>query len=237
MSRSVLDHWWPVTYDHGLIRSDIESVAHVRREAYRDAGLQISLTMLDAPLADCLSALEPLSPAPTKELYLATTFGWTAFFANGCRGSDPSLPMRQLAEALGTMAVRACATRKIAQFLGVILEVYDTKRGGADAHGNCRTLAAINDGGRWVFKQSGIPYPFEDISHYDAPRFRDRFTKAMLADYLDGLGAGLLMDDTLHFSGACRGILLERPACGSACKKAPLSGVIGVQKGPLISMA
>jgi hypothetical protein len=24
--------------------------------------------------------------------------------------------------------------------------------------------------------------------------------------------------------------------CGSACKKDPLSGVIGVQKGPLISM-
>jgi hypothetical protein len=25
-------------------------------------------------------------------------------------------------------------------------------------------------------------------------------------------------------------------SCGSACKKDPLSGVIGVQKGPLISM-
>ena len=28
----------------------------------------------------------------------------------------------------------------------------------------------------------------------------------------------------------------ERVRCGSACKKDPLSGVIGVQQGPLISM-
>lgn len=212
MSRSILDHWWPVTYDYGLIRSDIESVVHGRQKAYSDAGLQITVTTLDTPLADCLSALEPLSPAPTKELYLATTFGWTAFFANGCRGSDPSLPMRQLAEALGTMAVRACAKREIARFLGIILEVYDSEGGDADAYGYRRTIAAMNDGGRWVFEQSGIPFPFEDMSQYDAPRFRDRFTKAMLAAYLEGLGAQPLMDDTLNFSGACRGILLERPA-------------------------
>jgi hypothetical protein len=43
----------------------------------------------------------------------------------------------------------------------------------------------------------------------------------------------------------CKGLAIEHqysleltPAgyCGSACKKDPLSGVIGVQKGPLISM-
>ncbi len=30
--------------------------------------------------------------------------------------------------------------------------------------------------------------------------------------------------------------LLPAMLCGSACKKDPVSGVIGVQKGPLISM-
>lgn len=214
MSRSVLKHWWPVTSDHGLIRCDIETVARERQKAYSDAGLQTSLTMLDAPLADCLSALEPLSPAPTKELYLSTTFRWTAYFANGCRGSDPSLPMRQLAKALDTMAVRACATHETARFSGVILEVYDTERGGADAYGYRRTIAVMNDGGRWVFEQSGVPFPFEDMSHYDAPRLRDRLTKAMLADYLNCLGARPLMDDALRFGEACRGILLERPSHG-----------------------
>lgn len=212
MSRSVLEHWWPVTNDHGLVRCDIESVARERKKAYRDAGLQTSLTMLDASLADCLSALEPLSPAPTKELFLTTTFRWTAYFANGCRGSDASLPMRQLAKALDTMAVRACATHERARFSGVILEVCDTDRGGADANGYRRTIAAANDGGRWVFEHSGIPFPFENTSHYDAPRIRDRFTKAMLAYYLTCLGARPLVDDALRFGGACRGILLERPA-------------------------
>ena len=151
MSRSVLNHWWPVTQDHGLVRADIESVAYARQKAYRDAGLQVTLAMLDAPLSDCFSALEPLSAAPTKELYLVTTFGWSAYFANGCRGSDPSLPMRHLAQTLDTMAVRACETPSSAACPAVILEVYDSEMAGADAYGVRRTIAAANDGGKWVF--------------------------------------------------------------------------------------
>lgn len=211
MNGSVLKHWWPVTQDHGLVRADIESVAYARQKAYRSAGLQVSLEMLDAPLSDSLSALEPLSPAPTKELYLATTFGWSAYFANGCRGSDPSLPMRQLAQALDKMALRACATQSSAAYPAVILEVYDSGMAGADAYGVRRTIAAANDGGKRVFEQSGVPFPFEDVSRYDAPRKQDRFTRDMLATYLDCLGARSLSDDHFRFGKACRGILLCRP--------------------------
>ncbi len=43
--------------------------------------------------------------------------------------------------------------------------------------------------------------------------------------------ARLKSDPTRDLRGA-----LTVPTCGSACKKDPLGGVIGVQQGPLISM-
>ena len=51
-----------------------------------------------------------------------------------------------------------------------------------------RVLAAMNDGGRWVFEASGEPFPFEKLEHYQARRVRDRFTFDMLKDYLHHLG-------------------------------------------------
>lgn len=211
MSRDILHHWWPVTQDYGLISSDLDRVFNASKELYADAGLRISSKSLVAPLQDCLSRLEPLSPAPHKELYLATTFGWTAYFSNGCRGSDPSLPMKQLSYALGTMALRVCTVPETARYPAVILEVYDTRQAGADEWGYRRSIAAANDGGRWVFEQSGDPFPFEETHQYTQKRKRDRFTKRMLDSYLRGLGAKPLSDCDLQSAGTSGCILLERP--------------------------
>jgi hypothetical protein len=51
-----------------------------------------------------------------------------------------------------------------------------------------RTIYAANDGGRWVFGQSGEPFPFEKLEQYQARRVRDRFTFDMLKEYLSHLG-------------------------------------------------
>lgn len=212
MTGTVLDHWQPVTYDYGLIRCDAERVVEARRRQYLDAGVAPKVASLGGSLQDCLSTLVPLSPAPTKEMYLTTTFGWTAYLANGCRGSDPSLPMKQLSTALGVMALRACVTPTAARYAGVILEVYDTVEAGGDEYGYRRSIAALNDGGRWVFEQSGTPFPFEDTARYAARRKRDRFTAEMLAGYLVGLGAQRLSDGAFGEGSAVRGVVLERPA-------------------------
>lgn len=211
MQTSTLEHWWPVTHDFGLIRSDVDTIAAVRPEMYRDAGLEVEVTPLQGRPDDCFSRLEPLSPAPTKEMYLATTFGWSAFFQNGCRGSDPFLPMLQLSRALGVTALRACVTPAAARYQAVILEVYDTPDAGGDAHGRRRSIAAANDGGRWVFDQSGTPFPFEDAAAYQANRRRDRFTPAMLRSFLAELGIPDLADETIGPGGQCRGYMIARP--------------------------
>src|SRR5687768_8390083 len=51
-----------------------------------------------------------------------------------------------------------------------------------------RTISAVNDGGRWVFEQTGEPFPFEDTSRFEARRKRDRFRFEILENYLAELG-------------------------------------------------
>jgi hypothetical protein len=211
MAEGLIEHWWPVTHDFGLVRSDIEVAAAARRHQYSASGQAVDAVWLDASLEDCLARLEPLSPAPSKELFLSTTFGWTAFFQNGTRGSDPFLPMYQLSRTLGVTALRACVTPDHARYAGIILEVYDTPRAGGNADGYRRSIAAVNDGGRWVFEQSGLPFDFEDAASFTARRKRDRFTPEALLNVLRGLGVPRLTDETLQPGGRCRGILISRP--------------------------
>jgi hypothetical protein len=207
----VLAHWWPVTHDFGLIRLDVGTVVPMRTKQYEDSGQTVSTDWLSGSLGECFSLLEPLSPAPTKELFLSAGAGWTVYYSNGARGSDPFLPMHKLSRALGVTALRACATRAGAKYAAVILEVYDTPQAGGNKYGRRRSIAAANDGGRWVFEQSGEPFDFEDTACYGARKKADRFTREMLLSYLDALGAPRLTDETLQPGGQCKGALLKRP--------------------------
>jgi len=64
-----------------------------------------------------------------------------------------------------------------------MLGVYGPEQPGKISN-TVRALTAANDGGRWVFVQSGEPFPFEQVEQYQARRVRDRFTFDMLKDYL-----------------------------------------------------
>jgi hypothetical protein len=70
---------------------------------------------------------------------------------------------------------------------GVMLSVYGPEQPGKIGN-TVRALAAANDGGHWVFEQSGEPFPFEQLEQYQARRVRDRLTFEMLKDYLRHLG-------------------------------------------------
>ena len=211
MQPTTLEHWWPVTHEFGLIHATVEAVGTIREKQYKDAGLKTTTIWLSGSLAECFSLLEPLSPAPEKELFLATTFGWTAYFSNGARGSDPFMPMFQLSKALGVTALRVCATPNKAHYPATILEVYDTPQMGGDEHGYRRSIAAANDAGQWIFEQNGTPYSFEETAKYSARRKRDRFTPDMLWSYLKRLGIPRLCDEMLQTKGQCKGLLLARP--------------------------
>lgn len=212
MRQSTLEKWWPVTHDYGLIRAPVETVLDARLKAYHEHGLNdCTREDLNEPLELSFRALEPLSFQHTKEIYLATRFGWTAFFQNGTRGSDPALPMLQLSKALCVQAMRVCVRPPEANYPSVIWEVYDTEENGASAHGYRRSIAAANDGGRWVFEARGVHFPFEELGRYNARRKRDRFPPQLLWQYLREMGIPPLSDDDLLFRGKAKGGILSRP--------------------------
>jgi hypothetical protein len=212
MSLSTFVRWWPVTHDFGLIRAPVETVLDMRHRAYLDQGLDdCRREDLHGSLEACLRKLEPLCFVTRKEMYLATDFGWTALFQNGTRGSDPSLPMMQSSRALGVTAMRICITPARGPWPAVIWEVYDTAESGGDAYGYRRSIAAMNDGGRWVFNNSGAPFQFEDPDRYAAKRKRDRFPPELLRDYLRQMGIPPITDDRFLIAGACTGGMLACP--------------------------
>ena len=69
----------------------------------------------------------------------------------------------------------------------------------------------MNDGGRWVFEQSGEPYPFEKLDAYERSRKRDRFTRELLEEYLQHFGIRPFADDFFVVTATGPAILLERP--------------------------
>ena len=121
MTASTIEKWWPVTHDFGLIRAPVGTVLEMRHRACRDHGLDdCRREHLEGPLEARLGRLEPLCFLSRKEMHLATDFGWTAFFQNGTRGSDPALPMVQSSRALGVTAMRICITPAGATWPAVI---------------------------------------------------------------------------------------------------------------------
>ena len=90
---------------------------------------------------------------------------------------------------------------------GVSLEVYGPQNVGL--RNILRTLYAVNDGGRWVFGQSGTPFPFEKLEQYQAKRVRDRFTFDMLKEILHHLGLSPFEED-FYLPGGAPAWLTER---------------------------
>ncbi|WP_137125985.1 hypothetical protein [Roseomonas sp. HF4] len=205
---SLFEAWSPVTQDFGLVRGDHAEVADAYAAMFAGEP-PLRRRNLAGGLAEAFEALAPLTHAKSRRLFLATPCGWTAFFQNGTQGSDPFLIMLRLAQRLGTIAMRVCCTPTGARWPGVIWEVYAPPQLGGDAYGYRRSIAASNDGGRWVFSESGERFAFERPECYALARKRDRFTRPMLLDYLRAFGIPELDDDLFLVSPATPAILFH----------------------------
>jgi hypothetical protein len=51
-----------------------------------------------------------------------------------------------------------------------------------------RTISANAEDGKWSWRVSGDPLPFERVERYDARRIRDRFDRSLLIEYLSAVG-------------------------------------------------
>ena len=202
---ALLDSWYPVTGDFGLIDAPRERFASAYHQWHCDLEKRPSRAEVSTSLSAAFEALPPLSMGLYRSLFISTRNGWTAFFRSGLLGSDPSPVMGVFAGQFGCQAMRVCTPPGG----GAIWEVYAPESmGGAPPLLFRRTIANCDDGG-WVFEQSGEPFPFEDLDRYRARRTRDRFDAALLSRYLGEFGLDAFNEDFYTVDAATPAIVIE----------------------------
>lgn len=191
----------------GLIQSPVKVVAASflawQQTILRDWGFGLDMAEYQGTLGAALNALYPrTTPIVTKYLFWPLDENWTLYFDNGINGTDAG-PPAVLSSRLGVDAIRVVmadegvnpTSGQVTQYRATILEYY--------ANGTeLRHVFVVNDGGKWKFGESGEPFSFENTEVYKGKSIKDRFTNAMLLEYLEKLGPNLIgSSSTLGRSG------------------------------------
>jgi hypothetical protein len=204
------DRWAPVTSELGFLETDAEHAARTFAEwqggLLAPRGIAVGVRSVSGPLEQALSALLPLTtPEKRRHLFMPTRSPWAAYIDNGWDGTDASSAMRSMARRLGCRGMRVVAVPHSyrdgkGRYGAVIFELYGPRQ--TDGLNDLRTIYVANDGGPWVFGQSGEPFPFEKLERYQARKVRDRFTFELLVEYLNHLGLSPFQEDFYLPSGA-----------------------------------
>ncbi len=187
----------PITSRIGFLEIGLEASVTAYEEwmvpILKDYGFELDRKIMNLNFKETLLKLQPLvSPIRTKFLFIPTDSNWTAFLDNGWRGADASPPIKVLSNRLNckglvftaiphTMPAKVENETK-GRYGSTIMEVY-----GPDGD-FLRTIYSSNDGGKWVFGESGTPFDFENLTLYKAKKICDRFTPEILEEYLMKLG-------------------------------------------------
>jgi hypothetical protein len=207
------DRLAPITSELGLLETDCAQAAdaYARWQSAILAPRGISVRterIFAASLEEPLQRLVPLtSPLPTRALFVPTKGPWTAFFENANTGTDAMAPMSHLAKVLGCRGLRVVAVpdtitrrRDRGRYGATVLELY-----GPDDReflNYIRSVAVVNDGGKWKFVEAGAPLAFEEPMRYKLRAVRDRFTPEMLERYLLALGVAAFDESSYLASDA-----------------------------------
>jgi hypothetical protein len=197
------DRWAPLTSEMGFLETGAENAARAfaawQGGLLAPRGIAVEVRPVSGTLEQVLSALLPLTtPETQRHLFLPTRSAWAAYVENGWGGTDAGSAMSYMAQRLGCRGMRVVAVphtlrKDKGRYGAVMLEVYGPHQTAWLNY--LRTLYAANDGGHWVFGQSGEPFPFEKPEQYQARRVRDRFTFDMLREYLRHLGLSPFEED------------------------------------------
>jgi hypothetical protein len=117
---------------------------------------------------------------------------------NGPLGTDVGVLPTYAARELKCRAIRAVRVDDDGPcYPARILEVYGP--GGKPPLAVERTIAAANDGGRWVFETSGTPFAFEDEAAYTRTRKSSRFHRRDASRLPGGLGGAGRLRTNLEY--------------------------------------
>ncbi|HEY4633175.1 MAG TPA: hypothetical protein VIH00_04580, partial [Candidatus Limnocylindrales bacterium] len=136
-------------------------------------------------LEDAVAALPPR--APLSRYAILGLDGWAVLMNDGPNGTDVGVLPSWAARGLGIRAIRAvCVGDDGPGYPARILEVYGP--GGQPPLAIERSVASVNDGGRWIFEATGEPFDFENTDRHRASLAAERLTCAMIHEYLRALG-------------------------------------------------
>jgi len=207
------DRWAPVTSEMGFLELGAEQAAQAfatwQRGLPTSRGFTIEVLPVTGTLEQVLCSLLPLSGGETqRRLFIPTRTVWTAYVTNQWTGTDAASPMRVMAGILSIRCLRVVAVphtlrkHRGGRYGGVMLDVFGPEQPGK-LNNYVRAIEVANDGGHWVFVQSGEPFAFEQVEKYQERRVRDRFTFEMLKDYLGHLGLSPFEEDFYLPPGSC----------------------------------
>jgi len=197
------DRWAPVTSEMGFLEKDAEQAARFftawKQGLDAPRGITLEMRPVVGSLEQLLVALLPLSATEDQRyLFIPTRSPWAAYVTNGWTGTDASSRMSYMAKAMGCRGLRVVAVPHTlkgdkGRYGAVILAMYGPRQ----THwlNTVRSITAANDGGPWVFSQTGEPFPFEKPEQYKARKVRDRFTLEMMKDLLKHLGLEPFQED------------------------------------------
>ena len=135
--------------------------------------------------SDAMKQLSLLTTRASRWIFMAAGVGHTAMFSNCCRGLDPS-PISPLAvkkcRRKGFRVTAVSNGHRGKKYSSRIVEVFSPEC--SNPFNIERSIYCTNDGGKWKFGSSGIPYPFEDQSKYEMPSIKDRFTISDLWEFM-----------------------------------------------------
>lgn len=187
------EEYAPITSSVGLIKAHwpIVQRAFVKWESaiLLQYGQSLSAKPLKCSLCEAIMRLTPLT-SPVCTRYLLLDVGeWTAFFDNGIDGTDAEPFAAVLASDLRTTGLRLtaipdCVASDLSagRYGAAIFQVFEGSQ-------HCRrSVACLNDGGRWVFEQFGPPLEFEDTDSYLGQKQSDRFSVNLLQRYARAMG-------------------------------------------------
>jgi hypothetical protein len=212
------DRWAPVTSEMGFVELGAEQAAQAfttwQRGLATSQGSTIEVLPVSGTLEQVLSRLLPLNGGETqRRLFIPTRSAWSAYVSSQWTGTDAASPMRVMARRLSIRCLRVVAVPHTlrgnqGRYGGVMLDMFGPQQPGKLTN-YVRAIEVANDGGHWVFEQSGEPFPFEQVERYQARRVKDRFTFEMLKDYLRQLGLSPFEED-FYLPPGSRGWLLQK---------------------------
>ena len=198
------DRWAPVTSEMGFLELGAEQAAQAfatwERGVLTPRGISVEVLPVSGSLEQVLCRLLPLNGVEIeRNLFIPTRSAWTAYVENGWTGTDAASTMSAMARRLSIRGLRVVAVPHTlrgnrGRYGAVMLDVFGPKHP-EKLNNYVRAIEVANDGGHWVFEQTGEPFPFEQVAQYQTRKVRDRFTFDMLKDYLRHLGLSPFEED------------------------------------------